>query len=277
MAYVENAPSRGPQLQGPQPEISSPPQKLGLTREHIDYVIMWQDSAFPGGEPLSRQGDQFKQEQGEVGELVFGLTPEQLNTLPSEKRTRIAEEITDVVIAGIGELKVLGYTYDELRKRHEKSSYDPTQFSQLEGWQLDANGGDTPLSVRFGDFAEKSLASHKAYDQLGTDDEGKLTVSVEDLTEDQRLDLAKKTAETMTSGLSVLNGMGESFDEHFRNAYGTMLKKYDPELLRWLREAMGLDDSEAMAEAKRIHEKKFTESRAGEVVVFVPQVSEIPA
>ena len=249
------APSQGSTPQGPTPEVTWPAQN-SLTSRHIELLYVWQDERFPQGEPLARQGTQFKSELGEVGELVFGLTQEDLASLTSDQRDRIGDEISDVIIAGVGKLKVLGHSYEELRRRREKAIYDSSKVSEFERWQIDANGNETPLHLRLRQLSKQSLRNQKAYDLLGTED-------VSALSERQKLKLSEKITDTMTLGFSVLNGMGESFDYHFRRKFKKMNEKYPVWLFDKLREE-GLSDMEIPDKAKEIYEGQDP----GEIILY---------
>src|SRR5437762_3188639 len=96
-----------------------------LTSDHIARHTAWQSGVFPDGEPLSRQLNQYISESGEVGEIVFGKSPEELEELPLEIRSRLGAEITDQVIAALGGISALGDSYEDIRRKKERTYYNP--------------------------------------------------------------------------------------------------------------------------------------------------------
>jgi hypothetical protein len=248
----------------PQPNLVTP-RNSDITPRHIADIACWQERVFPNGEPLPRQLNQFIQESGEVGEEVFGRSQDELNNLPQDSRCRIAAEVTDVAIAGLGTIKALGENYEKIREKKEKAVYDGTTVTKLERWQIDANGGEEPVDLRLSSFGNALLMAHRLYEKYRVD-------NIDQLTAKQRRRLSERVADAITKGLSVLNGIGQSFDSCFDEAYKIMNIKYNPERIQQLRE-QGLDDTEAMIEAKRLHsERSIPEPcpQTLEIVLFRP-------
>lgn len=250
MTVEDPRPSQVTRPQGFQVTPDFAPENLDALQANFVTLDAWHVDVFSSETPpLPRQAGQLRQEMGEVGEEVFGLTPDQLASLPFEKRDRIGSEVADVIIAGYGTIRALGFRYEEIRVRHETDVYDASAFSELERWQIDANGRDVPLHLRLSDFGTKAVDVHRSYDQLGTED-------VDSLTDQQKTDLAIKISGLMTSGLSAMNGMSISFERKFKEAYETIKDKYPRWLLDELRER-GFDESGAWREAKKMHRRGF--------------------
>jgi hypothetical protein len=265
MQAVETQPSQVTQATGFQETPTFVPQGLDVLDTNLPKLDDWHrdvyDSETP---PLDRQAGQFRQELGEVGEEVFGLSPEELSALPLGKKETIAAEITDVLISGYGTIRALDRTYDSLRQRHETDVYDAQAVSVLEMWQIDANGQDKTTHMRLSDFGIKALLAHKAYDELGTED-------VALLTDKQKDTVAQRISEVMTSGLSVLNGINISFEKKFKEAYATMKNKYPKWLMDDLR-AKGFSNSHASREAKKRFKSEFkTEVLPDGRRIYVPR------